>query len=101
MVKRLPAEVTAILWDLDGTIADSEAATMAAVAHALDSCGHHDIELSAHQFIGPPLEESLTSLGFSGADIGRIRDAYRVNFLSRQLDAISAFDGIVPVLQMV
>ena len=49
-----------ILFDLDGTITNSEEGIIRSVEYALEKCGIHDYEPSSLlRFIGPPLRQSF------------------------------------------
>lgn len=69
--------VTTLLLDVDGTLIDSMPGIQAGLLHALDSVGcPHPDEAFLSRIAGPPMEETLSSLGLSEEQARQAFDAY-------------------------
>ena len=55
----MAAPPAAILFDLDGTLVDSEPGIRASARAALAALGHQPVDFSIAELIGPPLEEVM------------------------------------------
>ncbi|HEV2427733.1 MAG TPA: HAD hydrolase-like protein [Acidimicrobiales bacterium] len=67
-----------VIWDLDGTIADSAEGILVCLRASLAAFGHPpEPESRLRGLIGPPLDESFGALGFAGADLVAVVDDYR------------------------
>lgn len=70
-----------LLVDLDGTITDSLEGIARSLHHALSSVGAEwDDTRDIRSIAGPPMTETLASLGLAGADLDRGIAAYRERY---------------------
>ncbi|WP_314037980.1 HAD hydrolase-like protein [Dietzia sp. CH92] len=70
-----------LLVDLDGTITDSLDGIARSLHHALDAVGARwDTTRDIRSIAGPPMRDTLASLGLAGADLDRAIDAYRERY---------------------
>ncbi len=70
-----------LLVDLDGTITDSLDGISRSLHHALDAVGGRwDTSRDIRSIAGPPMTETLASLGLEGADLERALAAYRERY---------------------
>ena len=70
-----------LLVDLDGTITDSLDGIARSLHHALDVVGARwDVSRDIRSIAGPPMIDTLASLGLAGADLDRAIDAYRERY---------------------
>lgn len=70
-----------LLVDLDGTITDSLDGISRSLHHALDAVGGRwDESRDIRSIAGPPMTETLASLGLAGADLDRALAAYRERY---------------------
>ena len=88
-----------VIFDLDGTVWDSEPGILACMAHALSGVGL-DIapagELRSH--IGPPLRTMLANLGVPEARLDDAFRLYRERYLSVGVFEASLYPGVVALL---
>lgn len=71
----------ALLVDLDGTITDSLDGIAKSLHHALGVVGTRwDDSRDIRSIAGPPMPETLTSLGLAGTDLDRALTAYRERY---------------------
>lgn len=89
-----------ILFDLDGTLTDSQEGIINSVAYALKQ---FDIEVddrnSLIPFIGPPLADSFQRFyGFDRQKALKAVDEYRVFFSDRGIFENRVYDGVEPML---
>lgn len=70
-----------LLVDLDGTITDSIDGIVRSLRHALDSVGARwDDSRDIRSVVGPPMIDTLSSLGLAGSDLNRALAAYRERY---------------------
>jgi phosphoglycolate phosphatase len=84
-----------VVWDLDGTIADSAEGILACLRATLAAFGRPpepDGRLRA--LIGPPLDESFAALGFAGAELAEAVDDYRVRYDEVGVGLAHPYDGV-------
>lgn len=88
-----------VIWDLDGTVADSAEgilaclrATLAAFARPPEPDGR------LRGLIGPPLDESFAALGFAGAELAAAVDDYRARYDEVGVALARAYDGVPEVM---
>lgn len=90
-----------LLFDLDGTLTDSEEGIRNCILHAFDYCGISDYDDNfINQFIGPPLMVSFQQLcGFSEEKAKEAVAKYRERYATIGLFENRAYDGIVAMLK--
>lgn len=88
-----------VLLDVDGTLIDSFPGIRAGFLHALDAVGwqHPDEEFIAH-IPGPPMEDTLASLGMDNATRKRAFAAYMDYTQAGGWQRAQTFPGIAPLL---
>lgn len=70
-----------LLVDLDGTITDSIDGIVNSLDHALASVGARwDSSRDIRSVVGPPMIDTLASLGLAGTDLDRALNAYRERY---------------------
>lgn len=89
-----------ILFDFDGTIADSSEGVFACVIHAMKTLGLPVASVSElRKFIGPPLRESFqTRCGLSEEESERAVAIYRELYTEKGVLMCRAYDGIGDLL---
>ena len=88
-----------ILFDLDGTLTDSEPGIINSVRHALRAFGMDRTPAALRPFIGPPLYDSFRELtGLNDADAQRAIQIYRGYFADRGIYENSLYPGISDML---
>lgn len=88
-----------VIWDLDGTVWDSEPGIAASLAHALRSL---DMAVPPEEelrgFIGPPLKLMLGELGVPGERLDEGVAHYRERYLGIGVYEAELYDGAVDAL---
>jgi phosphoglycolate phosphatase len=90
-----------LLFDLDGTIHDSQSGIVASLNHALEQLGRRAYPVEELVgYIGPPLQETMrTLLGEEGAeDVDRGIELYRTRYASHGLYDGNLYDGVAELL---
>jgi HAD superfamily hydrolase (TIGR01509 family) len=89
-----------VLFDFDGTLADSEPLITASLIHALSAEGFQITAEQVRGVFGPPLVEMVRQLAGELAEtqIERIRAAYFENYNTHQLPNIKPLPGAVELL---
>ena len=83
-----------IIFDLDGTITNSYEGIVNAVKFSLDKINFKYDESKLISFIGPPLKDSYTELGFSETESkARIED-FRDYYFKKGMKEMHLYDGI-------
>lgn len=89
-----------ILFDLDGTLTDSEPGIVNSVLHALRRFGMDAEREALRAFIGPPLYDSFRGvMGMSDADARRAVDVYRDYFRERGMYENAPYPGVPEMLR--
>ena len=86
--------ISAVLFDVDGTIVDSAPAVMGAFREALSDFGlpiPDDQRLRS--YVGPPLWHSFGELGYSGQLLSDLVRGYRERYMRHHLDP-EPFEGV-------
>jgi phosphoglycolate phosphatase len=94
--------VTAVIFDLDGTLVDSQRAITASLRHVQRECGLAcSIDQDLRWALGPPLKEIMSRLLDSTDDmeIGRAMAIYRAHNASVCLTQAAVYEGIPASLQ--
>lgn len=98
-MQQSPPSVT-VLFDFDGTIADTGPGIAASVSVALEELGRPALPPETlRKFVGPPLRESFEIMG--GVEPERVEDAivaYRADYSVRGLLLADPYDGIEDAL---
>lgn len=91
--------VRAVLFDFDGTLADSEPLITASLIHALGTRGHVVTEERVRHIFGPPLPVMVRALAgdLGDAEVASIADAYFEHFNAR-LSLIQPIEGAADLL---
>lgn len=95
-----PRTWSAVLFDLDGTIVDSEAEITRSLSHTFSSMGVPvpDAE-TLRSYVGPPLLDSLRmTAGFTDADAWEALNVYRDHYDLHLLNS-PVFPGVAGVLE--
>lgn len=89
-----------VLFDLDGTLTDPSGDFLLAIRHALDIVGiDAPPEAVLRGYIGPPLLDTIASLGIEGPDVDRAVGAYRDRYRANGSADTRVHDGIPGVLE--
>lgn len=94
---------SAVLYDLDGTIADSAPGITSTLAWALEQLGQPvPAPAALLEWVGPPLPESFTKhLGYTGAELDEAMRVYRSKYLAGgALDSV-VFPGMEDLMRRV
>lgn len=94
----LIVECTTVLFDLDGTLIDSQEAIVASYRHALSAFGLKARAAAIKGWIGPPLEEGLAALGVPPGGLAAATAVYRDHFAEVGVDESELFDGVPQML---
>jgi phosphoglycolate phosphatase len=87
-----------IVFDLDGTLADSQAGVLHSFTLTLADFGHSASAETLRDLIGPPLSVSFTRLGFVGDDVDVAVTRYRTYYDRDGVDMSHLYDGIAEML---
>jgi phosphoglycolate phosphatase len=91
----------AVLFDLDGTLVDTEPGVVTSILHAIDSLGlpHPDVDV-LRSMLGPPLHDSFASVfGLAGEKRDAAIKSYRDYYSTTGLYDCTAYDGVPAMLQ--
>ncbi len=94
-------ELDLVLFDLDGTLTDSQAGISASYRHTLAELGLHADDAAIRACIGPPLSWSLASLGVPSERIGEAVGIWREFFAVNGIFDNKVFDGVPALLDRV
>ena len=91
----------AVLFDLDGTLTESEPGIVNSVKYALEKMGAPEVSMDQlRSFIGPPLFESFMRVGmFNEADAKKAVELYRERFSVVGWKENSVYPGIAQLLR--
>jgi phosphoglycolate phosphatase len=85
-----------VLFDLDGTLTDSEQGILNSFHYALNHFGIQAGDL--RPFLGPPLADSFGKIGLAGDDIAVAIKKYREYFADKGIFENRVYDGIPEML---
>lgn len=87
-----------IIFDLDGTITNSYEGIVNAVKFSLDKINFKYDESKLISFIGPPLKDSYTELGFSEIECKERIEDFRDYYFKKGMKEMELYDGIVETI---
>lgn len=87
-----------VLFDLDGTLTDSQVGIVASYRYALAALGLSAEETAIRACIGPPLEYNLVELGVPASEVSAGVTAYREYFSATGMYENRLYDGITDTL---
>ena len=91
-----------ILFDLDGTLTDSEPGIINSIEYALKKYGiEMENKADLRKFLGPPLKESFKQFcGFSEEKAEQAVEFYREYFREKGIFENNVYQGVVELLEM-
>jgi phosphoglycolate phosphatase len=87
-----------VIFDLDGTLADSSAGILSSFHATLDAIGLPGDEEVLRHLIGPPLGESFRFLGVEEERIDEVVEIYRGFYAERGVHESQLYDGVATTL---
>ena len=90
---------THVIFDLDGTLADSSPGILGSFRTTLESIGMKCSEESLSALIGPPLIESFRILGVAPERLDEVVEIYRNCYAERGVHEATLYPGILRVLE--
>ena len=88
-----------ILFDLDGTLADSSPGILWSFTATLERIGLHVDQEALRRLIGPPLGESFAILGVAPERIDDVVALYREFYAERGVHEARLYDGVAMTLE--
>ena len=86
------------MFDLDGTIADSQEGILLSLHLTLSHYGRRGDDDDLRSLIGPPLDESFRSMGFGEDELPGVVDHYREIYDREGVDLARPYPGVIDVL---
>ena len=87
-----------VVFDLDGTLADSQEGVLHSFALTLAEDGRRESVTNLRNLIGPPLSESFERLGYDDEAIDDAVVRYRVHYDRDGVDMSRLYDGAMAML---
>ncbi len=87
-----------VLFDLDGTLTDSQDGIVSSYQHALAAFGIDADDASIKAWIGPPLQDGFAALGVPAAQVPAAIDRYRAYFAEIGIHRNRLYDGVPAML---
>ena len=87
-----------VVFDLDGTLTDSEAGVVASYRHALDAWGIEADGDAIRPWLGPPLRDGFLALGLPPDEVDQAIRRYREYFSTQGILQNELYPGIAPML---
>lgn len=91
-------DFTTVLFDLDGTLTDSQAGIISSYQHALAAFDIDADGAAIKPSIGPPLRDGFAALGVPVDDIAAAIDGYRAYFAVIGIRQNRLYDGVAETL---
>ncbi|MGH9020037.1 MAG: HAD hydrolase-like protein [Acidimicrobiales bacterium] len=88
-----------VVWDLDGTVADSQAGILLCLHATLVRYDRDAPDETLRAAIGPPLDGSFEMLGFSGRELREAVDHYRGLYDEVGVDLAHPYAGVVDTMR--
>ena len=88
-----------LIFDLDGTIADSAEGILYSFRLTLDELGVTPSDEELRALIGPPLQDSFGRLGFKGQSLDEVVERYREHYGRFGVQRAQLYEGIVSTLE--
>ncbi|HVB70430.1 MAG TPA: HAD hydrolase-like protein [Acidimicrobiales bacterium] len=88
----------AVVFDLDGTVADSQEGILLSLRRTLAEHGRGD-DHDLRSLIGPPLNESFRALGFAEDELRGVADRYREIYDQVGVALARPYPGVIEVLR--
>jgi phosphoglycolate phosphatase len=86
------------IFDLDGTLVDSQEGILRSFRSTLDELGLNPTDERLKSLIGPPLEESFAQLGIAGRDLDGVVERYRDFYAASGVLLCRLYDGVPAML---
>lgn len=90
---------THVIFDLDGTLADSSRGILWSFRATLENIGMQRSDESLRPLIGPPLKESFRMLGVAPERLDEVVEIYRDFYAERGVHEVTLYAGITDVLE--
>lgn len=87
-----------VVFDLDGTLTDSEAGVVASYLYALDAWGIEAGGEAIRPWLGPPLRDGFVALGVPPDEVEQAIRRYREYFSTQGIFQNELYPGIAPML---
>ena len=94
-----PGAPRTVVFDLDGTLADSEEGILRSFRLTLVDEGLTPTDEELRHLIGPPLEESFARLGIAPSRLDSVVARYRAYYDRVGVDAAVPYDGVVEAVR--
>lgn len=88
-----------VIFDFDGTLADSQEGILSSFRSTLDELGLNPSDEELRDLIGPPLGESFAKLGIAERDLGDVIARYRAFYAERGVHLCRLYDGVAEALK--
>jgi len=88
-----------ILFDLDGTLADSSQGILSSFRATLEQIHLEATDELLRRLIGPPLGESFRHLGVADEDVDHVVDVYREFYAERGVHEARLYDDVATTLE--
>jgi phosphoglycolate phosphatase len=88
-----------VVFDLDGTLVDSQAGILRSFHATLRDRGRSASDGELLHLIGPPLGQSFARLGFAGDEIDEVVALYRRYYDQEGVDLCHLYDGVEEMLE--
>ena len=90
---------TFAIFDLDGTLVDSQVGIIESFRATLLEYGTIATDVELRSLIGPPLDESFEKLGFRGDQLDEVVNRYRYYYAKSGVYGCELYPGIVEMLK--